>query len=201
MVSETTREQKLLSQRLLIAVVAPVGLLLPVGVILAFQIVKLTDTAQWVEHTDEVIGRVGESMGAAGYLLKPVQREALLSVFNGIKQRFSHVRRLPVVEDDAVQRDAVTQLLSSQDVEVIAVASVGEAEAALAAGVFDCVVTDLSLPDASGYEARRAPSTRSCESCPMYLLMPASQSSSSCICRPIERASCPSSSARCARPA
>src|SRR5450432_1896251 len=44
----------------MIAVVAPVGLLVLVGLILAFQIVRLTDTAHWVDHTDEVIGRVTE---------------------------------------------------------------------------------------------------------------------------------------------
>ena len=57
--------------------VAPVGLLLLVGLVLAFQIVKLTDTAHWVDHTDEVIGRVSEiqnqvvdqETGIRGYLL------------------------------------------------------------------------------------------------------------------------------------
>src|SRR5450432_3919675 len=61
----------------MIAVVAPVGLLLLVGLILAFQIVKLQDTAHWVDHTDEVIGRVSEiqtqivdqETGVRGYLL------------------------------------------------------------------------------------------------------------------------------------
>jgi CheY-like chemotaxis protein len=62
------------------------------------------------------------------------------------------MRRLLIVEDDAVQRDAVTQLLSNQDVEVVAVETVAEATRQLAAGAFDCVVTDLSLPDASGYD-------------------------------------------------
>src|SRR5450432_912726 len=61
----------------MIAVVAPVGLLLLVGLIQAFQIVKLQDTAHWVDHTDEVIGRVSEiqtqivdqETGVRGYLL------------------------------------------------------------------------------------------------------------------------------------
>ena len=92
------------------------------------------------------------SMGAAGYLLKPVKREELVTVFTKMKERFSRMRRLLIVEDDAVQRDAVTQLLSGDDVEIIAVATVAEAERQLAAGSFDCVVTDLSLPDASGYD-------------------------------------------------
>jgi len=89
-------------------------------------------------------------MGAAGYLLKPVQRDDLLRVFGEMKERFSRMRRLLVVEDDAVQREAVIQLLSGQDVEIVGVATVAEALRQLAAGSFDCVVTDLSLPDASG---------------------------------------------------
>jgi hypothetical protein len=92
------------------------------------------------------------SMGAAGYLLKPVKREELVTVFSEMKERFSRMRRLLVVEDDEVQRDAVLQLLSSQDVEIVGVSTVAEAQRQLAAGAFDCVVTDLSLPDASGFD-------------------------------------------------
>jgi len=92
------------------------------------------------------------SMGAAGYLLKPVQRDDLVTVFTGLKERLTRLRRLLIVEDDAVQRDAVTQLLRSEEIEIVAVATVAEARQQLAAGSFDCVVTDLSLPDASGYD-------------------------------------------------
>ncbi len=100
----------------------------------------------------EDYSRMALSMGAAGYLLKPVRREELVTVFTGMKERFSRMRRLLIVEDDAVQREAVTLLLSNQDVEVVAVATVAEATRQLAAGAFDCLVTDLSLPDASGYD-------------------------------------------------
>ncbi|MET0791175.1 MAG: response regulator, partial [Polyangiaceae bacterium] len=99
----------------------------------------------------EDYSRMALSMGAAGYLFKPIQREDLVTALTQMKERFSRMRRLLVVEDDAVQREAVTQLLSSQEVEIVAVATVAEAERQLAAGAFDCVVTDLSLPDASGY--------------------------------------------------
>jgi CheY-like chemotaxis protein len=91
-------------------------------------------------------------MGAAGYLFKPIKREELVTALTRMKERFSRMRRLLVVEDDAVQREAVTELLTSDDVEIVAVATVAEAEQQLAAGTFDCVVTDLSLPDASGYD-------------------------------------------------
>jgi CheY-like chemotaxis protein/CHASE3 domain sensor protein len=100
----------------------------------------------------EDYSRMALSMGAAGYMLKPVKREELVTVFTEMKDRFSRMRRLLIVEDDAVQREAVTQLLSGDDVEIVAVETVAEAERQLAAGSFDCVVTDLSLPDASGYD-------------------------------------------------
>ncbi|HEY0465425.1 MAG TPA: response regulator, partial [Polyangiaceae bacterium] len=100
----------------------------------------------------EDYSRMALSMGAAGYLLKPVQRDELVSVFTDMKERLTRLRRLLIVEDDAVQREAVRQLLSSEEIEIVAVATVAEARQQLAAGSFDCVVTDLSLPDASGYD-------------------------------------------------
>jgi signal transduction histidine kinase/DNA-binding response OmpR family regulator/CHASE3 domain sensor protein len=96
------------------------------------------------------------SMGAAGYLLKPVQYEDLSNALDSLKNRFSGVRRLLVVEDDQVAREAITQLLRSQTVELIAVATVAEALAELHQRTFDCIVTDLTLPDASGYDLLEA---------------------------------------------
>jgi len=100
----------------------------------------------------EDYSRMALSMGAAGYLLKPVKREEIVTVLTSLKERFSRMRRLLVVEDDPVQRDAVIALLSSQDVEIVGAETVADARKQLAAGSFDCVVTDLSLPDASGYD-------------------------------------------------
>jgi CheY-like chemotaxis protein len=92
------------------------------------------------------------SMGAAGYLLKPVKREDLAVALSGLMERFSRVRRVLIVEDDAVQREAISKLLEHQALEIVAAASVAEALDALSRATFDCVVTDLSLPDASGFE-------------------------------------------------
>ena len=92
------------------------------------------------------------SMGAVGYLLKPVQREDLIHALSEMRERFARVRRLLVVEDDQVQRAAIGRLLEAENVEIVATATVSEALAALSTQTFDCVVTDLSLPDASGYE-------------------------------------------------
>ncbi|HET7538799.1 MAG TPA: response regulator [Polyangiaceae bacterium] len=100
----------------------------------------------------EDYSRMALSMGAAGYPLKPVERENLVGVLRNMKERLTRLRRLLIVEDDPVQRDAVTRLLSSEEIDIVAVATVAEARRELARGSFDCLVTDLSLPDASGYD-------------------------------------------------
>jgi CheY-like chemotaxis protein len=93
------------------------------------------------------------SMGAIGYMLKPVQPDAVVQALRKMEQRFTtHMRRLLVVEDDAIQRESICQLLGGPDVETVAVGTVREALAHLRSSTFDCVVTDLTLPDQSGYE-------------------------------------------------
>jgi CheY-like chemotaxis protein len=85
-------------------------------------------------------------------MLKPVQRDELVHALTALKERFTRMRRLLVVEDDAVQLAAMTSLLQDQAVEIVTASSVAEALSELAKSTFDCIVTDLSLPDASGYE-------------------------------------------------
>ncbi|MEO8796668.1 MAG: response regulator, partial [Polyangiaceae bacterium] len=93
------------------------------------------------------------SMGALGYLIKPVKREDLKAAFEKLEERFSDsIRRLLIVEDDEVQRESLSLLLGGTDVEITAVGSVREALEALSSRTFDCVVTDLTLPDATGFE-------------------------------------------------
>ncbi len=93
------------------------------------------------------------SMGAIGVAKKPIKREELVAAFRKLEERFTRrLRRLLIVEDDAVQRDSLCLLLGGSDVETIAVGTVKEALAALGTSSFDCVVTDLTLPDASGFD-------------------------------------------------
>jgi CheY-like chemotaxis protein/CHASE3 domain sensor protein len=93
------------------------------------------------------------AMGAVGYLQKPVKREDLITAFGRLEKRFTRsMRHVLVVEDDPVQRESVCRLLEGSDVETTAVGSVEEALAKVRETTFDCLVTDLSLPDASGVE-------------------------------------------------
>ena len=56
-----------------------------------------------------------------------------------------------VVEDDPVQLDSMKRLLGTHDVETIGVGTAAECLERLKGATFDCMVLDLSLPDASGY--------------------------------------------------
>jgi len=92
------------------------------------------------------------SLGAVGYLMKPVQRADLAEVLRTLESKLTRsVRRVLIVEDDAVQRDAVSKLLATGDVEIVAVGTAAECLEQLQSHTFDCMVLDLSLPDASGF--------------------------------------------------
>jgi CheY-like chemotaxis protein/signal transduction histidine kinase len=92
------------------------------------------------------------SLGAVGYMMKPIKREALADVLQTLEAKLaSSVRRVLIVEDDPVQREAVGKLLSSGDVETVGVGTAAECLAMLQQQTFDCMVLDLSLPDASGF--------------------------------------------------
>lgn len=92
------------------------------------------------------------SLGAIGYLVKPVKRDELAGVLKTLEAKLaSSVRRILIVEDDPVQREAVGKLLSSGDVETVGVGTAAECLEQLRGQTFDCMVLDLSLPDASGY--------------------------------------------------
>ncbi len=92
------------------------------------------------------------SLGAVGYMLKPVQREQLVEVLQKLEAKLTQgVRRVLIVEDNAVQREAVAKLLTSHDVETVSAGTAAETLALLKDQTFDCMVLDLSLPDASGY--------------------------------------------------
>jgi CheY-like chemotaxis protein/signal transduction histidine kinase len=97
--------------------------------------------------------RAARDLGAIGYMIKPVEREQIRVALHRLEALFTRsMRRLLVVEPDLAERETIHDLLGGDQVEIVTVGTARDALAALGAGAFDCVVTDLSLPDASGYE-------------------------------------------------
>jgi CheY-like chemotaxis protein len=92
-------------------------------------------------------------LGAVGYALKPVAREELVEAFARVEERLQRrARRLLVVEDDPDLRASISLLLQADDIEITTVGTVAEALQHLSTRTFDCMVMDLMLPDASGYD-------------------------------------------------
>jgi signal transduction histidine kinase/CheY-like chemotaxis protein len=93
------------------------------------------------------------AMGAVGFLQKPASLDSLTAALETLVSRVDKAhKRLLIVEDDEVHRRSLAALLSARDLEITAVGTVKDALSALSQQSFDCVVTDVGLPDASGFE-------------------------------------------------
>nr|WP_315256519.1 response regulator [uncultured Duganella sp.] len=98
-------------------------------------------------------GEAALHLGAIGYALKPTTRDQLMEVFRRIETKLTQkIKRVLLVEDDDRQRDSVVQLISDDDVEIVAVGSGEEALALLRTTIYDCMIIDLKLPDMQGNE-------------------------------------------------
>src|SRR5690606_10695425 len=61
-------------------------------------------------------------MGAVGYAVKPTTREELKDVFAKLEAKLTQkVKRILLVEDDALQRDSIARLIGDDDIEITAV--------------------------------------------------------------------------------
>jgi len=96
---------------------------------------------------------VAMQMGAVGYAIKPTTRDRLKEVFNKLDEKISQkIKRVLLVEDDALQRESVTHLIGDEDIEIIAVDCGEDAIKLLHSTIFDCMIIDLKLPDMQGHE-------------------------------------------------
>jgi CheY-like chemotaxis protein len=96
-------------------------------------------------------------LGAVGYALKPVQREELVRAFGRLEAKLQqHLHRVLLVEDDEGLRGSLRELLRLDDVVIDDVGTAQDALARLEASSYDCVILDLNLPDASGYDVLEA---------------------------------------------
>ena len=91
--------------------------------------------------------------GAFAYAVKPTTTEGLEECFERIKKFIEpHVKRLLVVEDNAIEAQGIVELLQHDDIEIVTVSSGAEALEKLLDRPFDCCVLDLRLPDMTGFD-------------------------------------------------
>jgi len=92
------------------------------------------------------------SMGAIGFVTKPVTVEQLDTIFGAIEDTVSRtLRKLLIVEDDKAHASALVALLEERDISISVVESGGQAIRLLSDEQFDCIVLDLGLADMSGF--------------------------------------------------
>lgn len=92
-------------------------------------------------------------MGAIGYILKPAKRDQLVDAFKNLESKIQQrIRKVLVIEDDRVQREAIQKLIEGTQVETVAVALGKEALEKLRQESFDCLIMDLILPDMTGFD-------------------------------------------------
>ncbi|WP_062763442.1 response regulator [Falsirhodobacter sp. alg1] len=93
------------------------------------------------------------AQGARSYMLKPVRREELALALDSIESRINQrMRRVLIVEDDPAQLTGLKALLGTKDVETVGASTAAEGARLMKAQSFDCLVLDMTLPDASGFD-------------------------------------------------
>ena len=99
-------------------------------------------------------GRMREvKVDATKLAVKPATRERLAAAIEQLEQTSQRdVRRLLIVEDDSELRHNLELLLGREQLEITAVGTLAEAVQQLSSATFDCMVTDLALPDGSQIE-------------------------------------------------
>ncbi|HYD80267.1 MAG TPA: response regulator [Paucimonas sp.] len=104
-----------------------------------------------VSSSDQV--QAAYELGAIGYAVKPVARDELFAAIGRLEDKLQNrVRRLLIVEDNQAQRESLEAMLKADDIEITMAGTVAEALTHISQTTFDCVVMDLMLPDASGYD-------------------------------------------------
>ncbi|MCF8303539.1 MAG: response regulator [Bacteroidales bacterium] len=92
-------------------------------------------------------------MGAVGTSVKPIDDEAINNALDKLEDIiFKSVKKILIVDDEAIIRKSVENLVAGKDVQTISVASGQEAIDALGNETIDCIILDLGLEDMSGFD-------------------------------------------------
>jgi len=90
---------------------------------------------------------------AVGFKHKPLSSNDLQSVFKELnKFSANEIKELLIVEDDDIQREAMMEFISKDNLNTTGVGSVSSAIDEIDKGIYDGVVVDLTLMDKSGLE-------------------------------------------------
>jgi CheY-like chemotaxis protein len=95
--------------------------------------------------------RHGMTLGAVGYLTKPIDRDKLVDLISKYRVPFGPTRIL-VVEDDAVQRERIRSWLEPQNWSLIEADNGRVAINRLGECVPDIILLDLMMPEMDGFE-------------------------------------------------
>jgi DNA-binding response OmpR family regulator/signal transduction histidine kinase len=91
-------------------------------------------------------------VGARGFLLKPIQADALLASVDGLLSTSSRKKgKVLVVDDDAQIRAICGEVLHNLGFDAVEAGNVAQAKAAMRTARFDLLLLDVSLPDGDGF--------------------------------------------------
>ncbi|MDM4769409.1 response regulator [Solimonas sp. SE-A11] len=98
--------------------------------------------------------------GAAGYLKKPVAREDVERVFDGLPGVPTGARRILIIDDNPADRRLVREMLRGESVQIDEVGSAEEAMDRTAQESYDLLILDLGLPGMDGFQFLERASAR-----------------------------------------
>jgi len=91
--------------------------------------------------------------GAFAYYVKEPTTDGLKTALDRLKAfTVPRTKRLLIIEDNEIERQAMVELLDYKDIEIVTVSTGTRAIEVLTHSAFDCMVLDLRLPDMTGFE-------------------------------------------------
>ncbi len=94
-----------------------------------------------------------QEQGATGFLKKPGSQDDIKYVFDKIAPiNNKGDKHILLIEDNKDNRESIVKLLQKDGIVIDSVATGTEAQVRLEEKVYDCIISDLSLPDTNGMD-------------------------------------------------